>query len=192
MRVIEKAVAVVAGFMALAASGTSALADDPSYLTIGAGAWEMLRDKQREPELDLQYRSDYKLWIFKPHAGALVAKDGDYYAYAGLLTDVYWGSHIVTTFSAALGAWGGNGFDLGATLAFRTGGEIAWRFQDSSRLGVAFYHLSNGGQTERNPGSESLLLTYSLPLGHVFAKGPQTAAAAPPPVVATTSFSKVR
>ena len=82
-------------------------ADDPSYLWVGAGTWETLRDQYRTGEFDIAYRSDYKLWIFKPQAGLLAAADGDIYGYAGLYTDIYWTSHIVTTLSAAIGGFGG-------------------------------------------------------------------------------------
>ena len=33
-----------------------------------------------------------------------------------------------------------------------------------SRLGVAISHMSNAGLTKRNPGAQSLLLMYSVPL----------------------------
>jgi hypothetical protein len=94
----------------------------------------------------------------------LVAKDGDYYAYAGLLTDIDLDPHVVATLSAAVGGYGGGGYDLGSHFEFRTGGEMAWRYDDTSRLGVGFYHISNAGITQRNGGSESLLLVYSYPL----------------------------
>lgn len=159
-------------------------AADPSYLMIGVGSWETLRSKYTEPELDLSYRSDYKLWIFKPHAGMLVAKDGDFYGYGGLLTDIYWGKHIVTTLSTAVGGYGGGGFRLGSHVEFRSGVEAAYRFEDKSRLGVGFYHISNAGLTDRNPGSESLMLEYAYPIGNLFSQSSGKS-----PAIAKTQFS---
>ncbi len=159
---------VLAGAFCLSSAGLPVrAADDPSYLWVGAGTWETLRDQYRTGEFDIAYRSDYKLWIFKPQIGFLAAGDGDIYGYAGLYTDIYWSQHIVTTLSAAIGGFGGHGFDLGSQFEFRTGGDLAWRFDDASRLGVGFYHVSNAGITARNGGSESLLLAYSLPLGYM-------------------------
>jgi hypothetical protein len=166
---------------------STAQAADPSLLTISAGGWEVLRGKHTEPELDIDYRSSYRLWIFKPHFGALVAGDGDYYGYGGLLTDIYWGPHIVTTLSTAVGFYGGGGFDLGSHVEFRSGGDIAYRFDNAARLGVAFYHISNAGITQRNPGSESALMTFSYPIGKLF--GTSAKASSPVPTVASTQFS---
>jgi hypothetical protein len=59
----------------------------------------------------------------------------------------------------------GAGKDLGSHLEFKTGLELAYRFDDMSRIGIAFDHISNAGLTKRNPGTESLLLTYSIPIG---------------------------
>jgi hypothetical protein len=149
---------------AATAVATPAAADDPAYVVVGAGTWETLRDGYRKGELDLAYRSDYRLWIFKPMVGVLAAGDGDYYGYAGLYTDIYWGPHIVTTLAAAVGGYGGGGYNLGSHFEFREGGDLSWRFADTSRLGIGFYHMSNAGITQRNPGSESLLVQFSYPL----------------------------
>ena len=58
----------------------------------------------------------------------------------------------------------GSGHHLGSWREFRTGAEFAWRFADMSRLGVAVHHTSNAGLTKRNPGEQSILLMYSVPL----------------------------
>ena len=157
-----------AAAISLATAAAGQAADDPSYLTIGAGGWQVLRGSDTAGEVDLAYRSNYKLWFLKPHAGVMVATDGDYYAYAGLLTDLYWGKNIVTTLSTAMGGYGGGGYNLGSHFEFRSGIEVAWRFEDASRLGIGFYHISNAGISDRNPGSESLILTYSVPIGRLF------------------------
>ena len=56
-----------------------------------------------------------------------------------------------------------NGKELGGTLEFRTGAELAWRFDDYSRLGLALHHISNASIYDSNPGTEMLVLTYSVP-----------------------------
>lgn len=171
MGVFAKALKCAALAMTLAATAwvSSARAEeDPAYLTIGAGTWETLRGNLTQPELDMSFQSDYKLWIFKPQVGVMAAKDGDFYAFTGFVVDVYWGPHIVTTGSTAIGYYGGGGYDLGSHFEFRNGLIVSWKFEDKSRLGVGFFHISNAGITDRNGGSESALLTYSYPLGHLF------------------------
>ena len=140
-----------------------ALAEGQSgYLSIATGAGYVLDDAK--PELDISWRSGYKLWIFKPHVGALVMSGGNYYGYAGLLTDLYWGRNIVMTLSVAAGGYRHGDLDLGHGLEFRSGIDLAYRFDDTSRLGLGFYHISNASLGDRNPGTESLLLRYSYPL----------------------------
>ncbi|HXP98130.1 MAG TPA: acyloxyacyl hydrolase [Telmatospirillum sp.] len=154
----------VAASIAMAGLFGPALAADPSYLTIGAGSWETFRDHAHATELNVSYRSNIEWWIFKPHAGVTVATDGDYFGYAGILTDVYLGKHIVLSPNFAVGGYGGHGYRLGSHVEFRSGGDVAWRFEDTSRLGLGVYHISNAGLTQRNPGEESFLLEYFYPL----------------------------
>lgn len=141
-----------------------ALAADPAYVTVGVGAWEVFRDEAHAAEFDVSYRPDISWWIIKPQVGALAVTTGDYFGYAGLLTDIPLG-HFVITPNVAAGGYGGHGYRLGSHVEFRSGVDITWQFEDASRLGIGAYHISNAGLTRRNPGSESLLLEYFYPLG---------------------------
>ena len=68
----------------------------------------------------------------------------------------------------AVGAfYKGSGKDLGSVVEFKTGGEFAYRFDDHSRLGLQFDHISNAGIGKHNPGTESLVLFWSFPFGAV-------------------------
>ena len=64
----------------------------------------------------------------------------------------------------------GGGKDLGGHVEFKTGGEIAYRFDDDSRLGFLFDHISNAGIYTKNPGVESAMLMYSIPFGRLWGK----------------------
>ena len=49
-------------------------ADDPAFLTVGAGAFDFNRQKDQGAEFRVDYRTDYKLGIFKPFlTGAAVS-----------------------------------------------------------------------------------------------------------------------
>ena len=143
----------------------AARADDPDLLAIGAGAYNVLRNA-KEAELRLEYRFSYRfLHIIRPVAGALVTNQGSNFEYGGFRLDADVTPHIVITPEATMGYWSrGNGKDLGGHFEFKTGGEIAWRFDDYSRLGFLFDHISNAGIYKRNPGVESAMLVYSIPL----------------------------
>lgn len=146
-----------------------AKADDPDYLSVGAGMFDV-NDDEEAGEFRLEYRSDYRfLYFLKPFVGVSATTDRAVYGYFGVLADLYFGKRIVLTPSAAVGGYSdGDGKDLGSTIEFRTGGEIAWRFDDRSRLGVAFHHISNANLDDVNPGTEIVVLNYSLPFDSLF------------------------
>jgi hypothetical protein len=50
-------------------------------------------------------------------------------------------------------------------VEFRSGLEVSYRLDDRSRLGLSFYHLSNGVIYDVNPGGESLCVVYGVRLG---------------------------
>jgi lipid A 3-O-deacylase len=152
---------------ALASSGAAAQTlrtDDPSFLALGAGAFDLLHD-DIAGEARIEYRSGYKIFgVLKPFIGGMVTTESAFYGFGGFGIDIYFGPRWVLTPSAAVGAFTkGSGKDLGSTVEFRTGAELAYRFDDRSRLGLAFHHLSNAGISTHNPGTESLMLMYSLP-----------------------------
>lgn len=139
-------------------------ADEPSFLTFGGGAFDIGVD-DTAAQFELQYRPGLKLWIFNPMVGVNATTDGALYGYAGISLDLFFGNRIVLRPSFAPGLfYEGNGKDLGHVLEFRSAAEIAWRFDDRSRLGVEISHRSNAGLGDRNPGEESLMLFYHLPL----------------------------
>jgi len=152
--------------LALLAAAPQAWADDPDLLTVGGGAYNVLR-KAKEAELRVEYRFSYRfLYIIRPILGALVTNARSFYGYGGFRFDAEIGQHFVITPEAAFGYWSrGSGKDLGGPEEFKTGAEFAYRFNDNSRLGFLFDHISNAGIYKKNPGVESAMIMYSIPLG---------------------------
>ncbi len=153
-------------------SSVPALADDPAFLTVGAGAFDFNRQKDQGAEFRVDYRTDYKLGIFKPFLTGAAISNGMTFFGAGILMDVYFGNRFVVTPSFAPTWWRGktDDLDLGHGLEFRSQIEFAYRFDDRSRLGLAVSHSSNASIVDTNPGTESVLLNYSYPLGKVFSR----------------------
>ncbi len=148
---------------------TAARADDPSFLTLGVGAFDFNREKDEGLEFRLDYRSDHKIWHFKPFATGAVVTNGMTFFGAGLLLDVYFGKRYVITPSIAPTWWHGktDDLDLGHGLEFRSQIDFAYRFDDRSRLGLAISHSSNASLGDTNPGTETLMLNYSYPFGKI-------------------------
>jgi len=137
----------------------------PDLLVFSAGAYNIDRNQRDSAELGLQYRNGGALWgIFHWHVGVLGTTLGSKYAYVGPLADFNLGHGLFLTLSTAGGAYQrGGDYNLGSSaLMFRSGGEIAYQFDTLSRLGLDFYHISDGGMSSRNPGEETLALAYGL------------------------------
>jgi opacity protein-like surface antigen len=153
---------------ALLAPASPARADDPDFVTFAGGWFDMNRQKDEAGEFRLEYRSDKKFLLFKPFGGVMATTDGASYYYAGILIDVFFGRRLVVTPSFAPGYYArGSGYDLGHAVEFRSQLEVAYRFDDRSRLGVSFGHMSNARLGDKNPGTESLMLNYSVPLSSI-------------------------
>ena len=164
--------AVFLALSGLSFSAEPARADDPSFLTLGVGAFDFNRKKDDGVEFRLDYRSDYKLGIFKPFVTAAGVSNGMTFLGAGVLVDVYFGNRFVVTPSFAPTWWRGetDDLDLGCGLEFRSQIDFAYRFDDRSRLGLALSHSSNASLGDTNPGTETLLVNYSYPFGKLFGR----------------------
>lgn len=147
------------------ASVCAAQTRDPSFLTFSVGYFDILHNEDETGAVGVEWTSSKRLWILQPMVGAMVTGEGGVYGYAGFATDLFFGSRWVLTPSLAAGAYSeGGGLDLGHVVEFRSSLALGYRFDNRSRLGLRFYHLSNAGLGDRNPGVEVLDLTYSLPL----------------------------
>jgi hypothetical protein len=155
----------------LAAAPMQARADDPDFLTVGGGLFDFNDNKTTGMGV-IEYRLDKKYFSLKPFGGFMMNGDRGGDLYVGVLMDIFFGKRLVVTpnFAPSLYWKGTDGKDLGHALEFRSGIEIAYRFDDRSRLGVAVHHLSNASISNNNPGTELLTLYYSLPMDGLFSK----------------------
>ena len=142
----------------------------PSSIAIGAGVFEIRREQYRTGQFHVEYKSSFPMWKFSPMAGIMMTFKGSVYTYAGILFDIS-SKHFFLTPSFCPGYYyKGKGRDLGYPLEFRSSIEVGYKFNDLSRLGVQFYHISNASLGKRNPGEESLVLSYSFPIKSLLPK----------------------
>lgn len=161
----------VLAIAAIAGTGATARADDPAFLSFSGGYFDFNRQKDPGAEFRLEYRSDYKIpYIqWKPFVAGGGATSGHGFIGAGVLWDVYFGNRVVVTpsFAPHLYVGGDKDLDLGHPLEFRSQLEVAYRFDDRSRLGLAISHYSNASLGDTNPGSETLSVYYSIPMDKI-------------------------
>ncbi len=139
-------------------------ASDPSLIALGVGDVDF-DHKEPAAEFRGEYRFAEGYYFVKPMIGAFGTSRSQVYVYGGFRLDFVFLDHYAVTPNAAVGWYDrGNGKALGSPIEFKTGLELAYRFDNAARLGIAFDHISNAGLTKLNPGTEQLLLVLSWPV----------------------------
>ena len=142
---------------------------DSGLLNIGAGVCNIVKG-EKAFSMQIEYRTKYLLYhhphfFIRPLFGAMGSVQGTCFLYTGLAFDLFLSKSVVITPSFAPGLYlQGKGKDLGYPIEFRSSMECAYRFRNHSRLGAMFYHLSNAHLGDKNPGTECLMIFYSIPI----------------------------
>lgn len=139
-------------------------AESPSHLMLGMGVFDV--DKSH-PQLLFQaeYRWDIHYRHIRPLVGFFVATEGNLYLCAGVAIDAFLTKKVVLTPSFAPGVYyHGNGKNLGFPINFRSALELSYICDNEGRIGAQFNHISNAGMLWKNPGADSLVLFYAIPL----------------------------
>lgn len=146
------------------------------WISFAGGVFNITKEKYRTAELEMEYKFHVKAFSapfecleFLPLVGVMTNLRGGGYLYGGLNFDFLFFDHLVFAPGFAAGYyWQGGGKDLGFPLEFRSGIELGWQFSDQRRIGFHFYHLSNASIGKKNPGEESLVFYYDLPIRKCF------------------------
>lgn len=154
---------LVAGILLLAT--LPAVAEEPSRgWAMSLGFYDFIgADKAVEAGVEYRFQS-FKLWKFdlKPVVGVAATEDENFWGYAGLAYDFRLSERWTATPQFAVGLYEkGEGKELGGVVEFRSGLEISRRLKSGVRIGLLLYHLSNARLYDLNPGSESLVITWS-------------------------------
>ena len=142
---------------------TPATATGTSW-AVSLGRFDVARD-EKPVEGGLQLRlPKFSLGSLEltPAVGVSANEDQGFWIYGVLRYDYRLSERWVVTPHVGVSVYEqGDGKDLGGPVEFRTGLEIACRLR-RGRLGILFYHLSNAGLYDHNPGSNSLALSWAF------------------------------
>jgi lipid A 3-O-deacylase len=167
------------GLIVLTPNFALAQARDPDLLSFGLGAFDVtgLDEKQNQATAEAQVEVRFGGKLFSggevwrgvgPVLGLMLNADGGAMAYGGAYADFRLGKIVIQP-AAALGGYArGGSKDLGGVFEVMSSLLVAYEFDNRRQLGLSLSHISNGGTHSVNPGANSLLLTYSLPLGQIF------------------------
>ncbi len=146
-------------------AGTKPLAET-HFLAVNAGFVGIFN---RFPET-LRYGAEFRWREFgplklRPSAGIVNAENDASYYFLGLRRDFLLSERLLLSGSFDAGYFEERDeIKLGLQMEFRSGAELSYRFSNEYRVGLALYHLSNGGFGDRNPGTESIVLSLLAPI----------------------------
>ena len=155
----------------LAWGGAAGAPAEAVQISLAAGAFDVDEDWGDGPyEAGIAVRLDaLELWrspsgvVLMPAFGGMTTEADAVYGWAGFAIEIPIGERWRLTPILAAGIYEqGHGKNLGGALEFRSGVEVAIRPTDRTAIGLEFYHLSNAGLHELNPGSNSLVLTFGF------------------------------
>lgn len=143
----------------------SAAAEEVRSLALFAGVFNVSKE-EKSAEVGLEMRVPTKTWKLVVALGGAVTEDGAYYAFGGLRRDFSLGRGWQVTPGFGISVYEqGDGKNLGGPIEFRSILELSHQWPSHHRLAMGMYHLSNAGIYDLNPGANSVILTYSFPLG---------------------------
>ena len=136
-----------------------------NYISLSSAVFDILQQVDPSYETRLEFRlGKLKFWGH-PFSGIMVNTGGAKHLYLGLYYDIPIGDYFYITPSFAPGLYvKSKSKDLNFILEFRSQIEIAFKFDNQARIGIGFSHVSNASLGKENPGVESLVLTYIIPL----------------------------
>ena len=156
-------------FMMIYFSAYAEEREEYEMINITAGQVGILDDQDGPQRYGLEYRftSFSGPWGFRliPAIGAAAANNGAGFIYSDLRHDFYLNDKWILIPSFGAGIFkDSEEIQLGNNLEFRSGLEIAYQFKNKMRAGIAIFHLSNGGISSSNPGTEALVFSVCIPV----------------------------
>jgi len=143
--------------------------EEYEMVNITAGQMGILDDLEGPQRYGMEYRftsfagpGGFRLI---PAIGAAVANNGASFVYSDLRHDFYLSDRWLLIPSFGAGVFKeSKAVNLGNNLEFRSGLEMAYQFHNKMRAGIAIFHLSNGGISSHNPGTEVLVFSFCIPV----------------------------
>jgi hypothetical protein len=150
----------------VASAEAPAQSDTRARIELYGGAAEILDQDEHPWNVGLSYIwRPMGRWGIAPGVGGMYAEHGASAFYGELRKDFWLGRQWVVTPKLAAGVYhDGSGLELGNEFEFREGLVLSW-VGPRLRLGIGFYHASNGGLGENNPGTEVLEVVLGFPVG---------------------------
>jgi len=147
-------------------AATPAASGQTAWLSFNGGVAGIF-DSENPPVFSVQYRFAEKIAFGHPWVELSWATDGAIFAGAGFAYSV--SPDVTRKWEYTAGVGPGyydrhQGVNLGSHLEFLSFLEVAYRLDSGNRFQARLAHISNGGVSRINPGTELLMLGFAIPL----------------------------
>lgn len=142
--------------LALPLTATSA-----GKLSVGAGLWGLFDDQDiQAAHLSFELKPQERIYNLSPSFTLIHAEGGDNYFALGLNKRLTLGEHFEWGVGTNIGLLN-HSEQLGHKLEFYTKAFVGYKLSAHSSIELEIGHISNAGFGDINPGSESLVLSYT-------------------------------
>ena len=146
--------------------GWGGVATDGPSMSAAAGRFILVEELDDPYLIGLQYRGQPRTgWSLRPGVGADIAADDLLFVYGDVAREFALPRRWFVTLSFGAGGFA-HGERVGAdyALQFRSGISVSCSLASGRRLGLAGYHISNGGLDRPNAGTETVVLFLAMPV----------------------------
>ena len=156
-----------------------------SFFGLSVGVYDPTAHGTKSTAFNVEWQPGVKIvGYLQPLFGAMATTKGALLGYAGIGVPFNITDHVFVMPSVAIGAYkNGGDYDLGRSIVERVGTELAYQFDDKSRLGLNFDALTNGTSLQRGDRAEMVSLTYTMPFNALSGSAEPAAAQMPAPLV---------
>ena len=145
----------------------TSLSDTPShYIVFGVGQVNLFNSEFDDTLYNLELTSLKPITPLKllSSYGFMWSHNGFKYLFTDLKYEYRIKDQWIIGVRSGIGLYDNSGdIDLGHVIEFRSGAEVTYEFRNKSRVGLSAYHYSNSRLSSRNPGTESLTISYQIP-----------------------------
>lgn len=136
------------------------------YVNINTGSVGVLDTEESATQYGIGYRfNSFSSWKLVPTIGIDFLSDNAQYVYTNIQHDFYLDNNWILIPSFGVGLYDNkHSIDLGTAIEFRSSLGVSYEFNNDIRLGMAVSHLSNGGISNTNPGTEAVVVTVGIPI----------------------------
>lgn len=170
----------LAAVPALSAAAQEASAPGPvrDHLQLGVGYFDVFDGDEASVDFGAVYRPSARYFEtafgdwwrgLGPQVGLRANTDGGVLGHAGVYLDIRPTARLVIWPGTNVAGWRkGDSRNLGGSFQFMSEIYVGYRLGWGDLVGVSLQHVSNAGLHERNPGGDTVMLTYTVAFGPLF------------------------